>query len=216
MRLYVSIYLNKYWCKLENLQSLSSFHNLYLLVRQPVEPVDHGIDQLIRPLDPLHQWVELLFGLLELSPQQLRRLPAGGVDRQPLFVLLELSKEALVIVLEVVKNPGLGLEALGLCPQIALQPAQEALDLLLLLLVHLQHPLRQEGEKIVDHIRLLLLGDEAARFVPGQSVLHAGQDLIVLSLGIELLQFRHQAGSLWGGGGEGDATDRKPGEGIYS
>jgi hypothetical protein len=35
--------------------------------------------------------------------------------------------------------------------------------------VHLQHTFRQEGEKVVDHIRPLLFGDEVARHVFGQA-----------------------------------------------
>jgi len=102
--------------QLETSQNLFSFHNPDLLIRQPVEPVDHGIDKLIRPLDPLHQWVELLYGPLELRPQQLRRLPAGGVDRQLLFVLLKNRQQALIITLIVAQDPGLGLEILNLRP----------------------------------------------------------------------------------------------------
>ena len=51
----------------------------------------------------------------------------------------------------------------------------------------------------MDHIRLFLLRDEVARFALGQKRFHTGQDLIVLSFGIELLQLRHQAGALGGG-----------------
>jgi hypothetical protein len=55
---------------------------------------------------------------------------------------------------------------------------------LLHLLVHLQHPLRQEGQEIVHHIRTLLLGDKVASRVLGQAGVHLGQDLGVLAIGI--------------------------------
>jgi len=90
-------------------------------------------------------------------------------------------------VLVVALQFGLGREVLHLCAQVALQPAQEALDLLLLLLVHLQHPLRQEGQEIVHHIRFLLACDEIACFVFGQAGIHQGPNLGVLALGVKLL-----------------------------
>lgn len=98
------------------------FHNLYLLIRQPVEPVDHGIDQLIRLFDPLPQGAELAHGPLELRPQHFPRLSAGGVNCQLLLVLLEDRQQALIITLIVAQNLRLGLEVLDLRPQIALQP----------------------------------------------------------------------------------------------
>ena len=61
-------------------------------------------------------------------------------------------------MLVVALDLGLGREVLHLGPDVALQPAQKALDLMLLLLVHLQHPLCQESEEVVDHVRLLLIG----------------------------------------------------------
>ena len=96
----------------------------------------------------------------------------------------------------------LGREVLHLCSYIALQPAQEALDLLLLLFVHLQHLLRQEGQEIAHHIRFLLACDEIASLVFGQAGIHRGPDLGVLAIGVELLHLCPQAGALGRGGGE--------------
>jgi hypothetical protein len=39
------------------------------------------------------------------------------------------------------------------------------------LLVHLQHPLCQESEEVVDYVRSLLFRDEIARSILGQAVL---------------------------------------------
>ena len=72
-------------------------------------------------------------------------------------------------MLVVALDLGLGREVLHLGPHVALQPAREALDLLLLLLVHLQHPLHQESEQDMNHVRLFLLGDEIARCIFGQA-----------------------------------------------
>jgi hypothetical protein len=85
----------------------------------------------------------------------------------------------------------------------ALQPAQKAFDLLLLLLVHLQHSLCQECQKVVHYIRPFLLGDEVARRVFGQVRVHPGQDFSKLGIGVELLQLRVQAGAF----GRGTVTD---------
>jgi hypothetical protein len=65
----------------------------------------------------------------------------------------------------------------------------------LLLLVHLQHPLRQEGQEIMHHIRFFQLGDEIARLVFGQAGIHLGQNFGVLAIGVELLQLSPQAGA---------------------
>ena len=89
----------------------------------------------------------------------------------------------------------LGGEVLHFCSHESLQPAQEAFDLLLLLFVHLQHPLCQEGEQVVDNVRFFLRGDEVASRVFGQAGFYLGQDLGVLALGEELLQLRAQAGA---------------------
>jgi hypothetical protein len=59
-----------------------------------------------------------------------------------------------------------------------------------------QHPLSQEGQQIVNHVRFFLLDDEVARFVFGKAGVHQGQDPGMLSFGIELLQLRCQAGAL--------------------
>jgi hypothetical protein len=61
----------------------------------------------------------------------------------------------------------------------------------------------------VHHIRTFLLGDEIASLVFGQAGIHQGQDLGVLALGVELLQFRSQSGALGCGGGEGDAIENR-------
>jgi hypothetical protein len=63
-------------------------------------------------------------------------------------------------------------------------------DLLLLLLVHLQHPFRQEGEQVVHHVRFFLVGDEVASLVLGQAGLYLGQDFSEFALGVELLAGR--------------------------
>ena len=96
---------------------------------------------------------------------------------------------------------GLGREVVHLGPEVTLQPAQEALDLLLLLLVHLQHPLRQESQQVVHHVRRLLPGDEIARCIFGQEGIDTSKDLIELPCNVKLLQLRHQAGALGSGGG---------------
>jgi hypothetical protein len=44
----------------------------------------------------------------------------------------------------------------------------------------------------VHYIRFLLIGDEVASFVFGQTSVHLGQDLSVLAVGVELL-----AGGSW-------------------
>ena len=96
---------------------------------------------------------------------------------------------------------GLGREVLYFCAQVASSQPRKPLISCLLLLVHLQHPLRQEGQQIVHHIRLFLIGDEVASLVFGQAGLHLGQDFGELVLGVELLQLRSQAGALGRGGG---------------
>ena len=101
------------------------FHNPDLLFRQPVQPVHHRIDQLIRLPDPLPQRPQLAHRSLELGPQRLRRLPAGRIDGQLLSVLLEHRQKALVIVLVVALQLCLGREVLHFGPHEALQPAQE-------------------------------------------------------------------------------------------
>jgi hypothetical protein len=53
--------------------------------------------------------------------------------------------------------------------------------------VHLQHPLRQEGQEIVHHIRPFLACDEVASLVFGQADIHGSQDLGWLAIGVELL-----------------------------
>ena len=72
-------------------------------------------------------------------------------------------------MLVVALDLGLGREVLHLGPHVALQPAREALDLLLLLLVHLQHPFRQGGQQAVDYVGSLLFRDEIARCIFGQA-----------------------------------------------
>ena len=87
-----------------------------------------AIDQPVRPLLKWPQFANRLPG-----PGPWPVLPAGRIDGQFLAVLLEHSQEALIIVLVVALQFGLGREVLDLCAQVALQPAQEALDLRLLL-----------------------------------------------------------------------------------
>ena len=84
------------------------------------------------------------------------------------------------------------------CPRL---PPEEALDLRLLLLVEVHHLLGQEGQEVVDHVRLLALG------VLGQAGFGAGEDLLEVSGGVEILELRYQGDALWFGGGEGDAAD---------
>ncbi len=111
----------------------------------------------------------------------------------------------LVVVLQL----RLGRQVIHFGPDVDLQPADKAPDLLLLLLIHLQHPLRQEGEQVVHHIRFLLLGDEVAQCIFGQAGIQLGQYFGVLAFGVKLLQLRHQVGTLGLGSGEGDAADGK-------
>jgi len=74
------------------------------------------IDQPVRLIDFSPQRSQFAQRSLELGPERLRRLPSGRIDLQLLAVPFEHRQKTLVIVLVV-----------------ALQPAQEALDLLLLL-----------------------------------------------------------------------------------
>ena len=83
-------------------------YNTYLLLRQSIQPVHHRIDQPVRPLDPLQERQKLAQRALELGPERLRRLPAGRIDDKLLPVLLEHCQKALVIVLVVALQFGLG------------------------------------------------------------------------------------------------------------
>ena len=69
---------------------------------------------------------------LVLGPERFARLPAGRIDGQQLPVLPQHRQEVLVIMLVVAMDLGLGAEIVHLGPEVALQPAQEALDLLVL------------------------------------------------------------------------------------
>lgn len=62
---------------------------------------------------------------------------------------------------------------------------------------------------VVHHIRFLLVGDEIASLVFGQTGIHGSQDLGVHAIGVKLLQLRPQVGALGRGGGEGDAANGK-------
>jgi hypothetical protein len=66
------------------------------------------------------------------------------------------------------------------------------------LLVHLQHPLRQEGQQIVHHIRFFLIGDEIAFPVLGQAGFYQGPDFREFVLSVELLAGR--GGRCYGAG----------------
>ena len=72
-------------------------------------------------------------------------------------------------MLVVALHLSLGREVLHLGSYEATEPAQEAFDPLLFLLVHLQHPFCQEGCRIVDNVRFFLFGDEVACCVFGQA-----------------------------------------------
>ena len=91
------------------------------------------IDQPVRPLDFSPQRSQFAQRSLELGFEGLARLPSGRINLKLLAVLLEHRQKAIVIVLVVALQFGLGREVLDLCAQVALQPAQEALDLRLLL-----------------------------------------------------------------------------------
>jgi hypothetical protein len=51
----------------------------------------------------------------------------------------------------------------------------------------------------VDHVRLLLLGDEVARLVFGQAGLDTSKDVLEFPGSVKLLQLRSQAGALGSG-----------------
>ena len=74
----------------------------------------------------------------------------------------------------------LGREVIHLHYNLALQPAQEALYFLLLLLVHLQHLLGQERQQVVDHVGLLLLRNEVTLGIFGLTGIDAGKNFFEL------------------------------------
>ncbi|MEA2045459.1 MAG: hypothetical protein U9N48_02870, partial [Euryarchaeota archaeon] len=104
---------------------------------------------------------------------------------------------------ELVVSPKLGLVGQVLDPGagILLQLAEEALDLGLLLLVHLDHLLGQVCEEVVDDVRLIAFG------ALGKAEFYAGENLIEVPGGVEVLEFGYQGRALGLGGGEGDAAD---------
>ena len=55
------------------------------------------------------------------------------------------------------------------------------------MLVHLQHPLREESQEIVHHVRFFLFGDEAPRAILGQAGIHLGEEFSEFAVEVELL-----------------------------
>jgi hypothetical protein len=111
---------------------------------------------------------------------------AGSIV-QLLAVLFEHRQKALVIVLVVALKLCLGREVLDLCAQVALQPAQEAFDLRLLLPGSSPafFPPGRPGESCTTSERscsaMKLPASSLGRPLPG------GQDLGVLAIGVKLL-----------------------------
>jgi hypothetical protein len=109
-------------------------HNPDLLLRQPIKFVHDLIDQLIRRSNALHQWLQLRQGRIELQLQPLLRLPSGRiVVLQLSFILLEDGQQLIELQPVIFLDFRLGREVLDLGPDLRLQPAQEALNLLLLI-----------------------------------------------------------------------------------
>ena len=112
-------------------------------------------------------------------------------------------------MLVVALHLSLGREVLHLGSYEALQPAQEAFDPLLFLLVHLQHPFCRKASRSWTMSDFFLFGDEIARHVFGQAGVCLGQDFSKLGIGVELLQLRAQAGAFGRVGGERYAAAKK-------
>ena len=94
-----------------------SFHDSDLLFRQPVQPVDCRVDEVICQPDSLPQRTQFAHRALELGLQRLSRLPAGWIYDQLLLIFLQHCQEALIIVLVEALQLCLGREVLYLGPR---------------------------------------------------------------------------------------------------
>jgi hypothetical protein len=90
--------------------SLSPY-NSDLLFRQPIQPVHHRIDQLIRLPDPLPQRHQFAHRSFELGLQRFAWLPADRIDGQRFPVLLQHRQKAFVIVIIALRATVLGVRS---------------------------------------------------------------------------------------------------------